>query len=270
MRMIIKLISILLIGLISVMECHADNRRLRMATTTSTDNTGLMNVLNPVFEEKYDINVDVIAVGTGKALRLARNGDVDLVLVHAPIAEQLLVQQGYGIDRHPVMHNDFVLLGSRLDPARVKLENSVTDAFKKISQKKTTFISRGDDSGTHKKELHIWNTAQVTPKGKWYLSVGQGMGAVLRLTNEKQAYTLSDRGTYIAYRDNITLSIAYEGDKLLHNPYHIILVNPAMHPHINIEFAKLYKNFLISEQGQDLIRNFRINGEILFHPDVTP
>ncbi len=265
-----KLIILLLICLVAISETYGQSNRLRMATTTSTDNSGLLAVLNPPFEEQYNINIDVIAVGTGKALRLAENGDVDLVLVHAPTAEQQFVNQGYGVLRSPVMHNDFVLVGPKIDPANILSADSIVDAFRFISGSEMAFISRGDDSGTHKKELQLWHKASIEPQGVWYLSVGQGMGAVLRIADEMQAYTLSDRGTYLAYKDKISLSVLFEGDVLLHNPYHVILVNPERHPHVNNKAAMQYLDYLIGEEGQKLIREYSIGGELLFYPDVIP
>ncbi len=258
--------SILLLGL--VFQSVYAGERLRMATTTSTDNSGLLKLLNPPFEKKYAINLDVIAVGTGKALRLAENGDVDLVFVHAPAAEMKFVDAGYGIEREAVMHNDFVILGAKTDPAGLKSAAGLVDAMQRLQHNVATFISRGDDSGTHKKEKSLWKMANIKPGGQWYLAVGQGMGAVLQIANDKLAYTLTDRGTYLAYADKIDLQIVFEKDPALFNPYHIILVNPAKHPHTKIKLARLYSVFIRSEEGQAIIRNFRIKGQTLFYPDV--
>jgi tungstate transport system substrate-binding protein len=241
---------------------------LRLATTTSTENSGLLSELNPPFEKETGIKIHVIAVGTGKALRLAEDGDVDMVLVHAPEAEKKFVDAGYGVERRPVMHNDFVLLGPVTDPAGVQEAHSITDAMLRVAHNQATFISRGDDSGTHKKEQNIWSMAGIEPDGKWYLSVGQGMGQVLQLAYEMQAYTLSDRGTFLAYQDKINLKIVFQNDDALFNPYHIILVNPGRHPHTKSESARLYADFITGEQGQAVIRNFRVNGKLLFYPDV--
>jgi tungstate transport system substrate-binding protein len=242
--------------------------RLRMATTTSTDNSGLLAVLNPPFEQANNIKVDVIAVGTGKALRLGMNGDVDLVFVHAPAAEMKFINDGYGIERLPVMHNDFVLLGPITDPANTRAADSIADALVRIANTKLIFISRGDDSGTHKKEKSLWQAASIDPIEKWYLSAGQGMGAVLKIANDKQAYTLADRGTYLAYKDKMDLTIVYEGAPELYNPYHIIIVNPEKHPHVKLQSADKYTGFVRSETGQMIIREFKVSGEQLFHPDV--
>lgn len=244
--------------------------RLRMATTTSTENSGLLDVLNPAFEQKHDVVVDVIAVGTGKALKLGENGDVDIVFVHAPPAEQKFVEAGYGVDRAAVMHNDFVIIGPPDDPAGIADTSSAVEALQKISESKATFVSRGDDSGTHKKEKQLWNEAGIEPGGDWYLAVGQGMGAVLQIADDKQAYTLTDRGTYIAYGDKIDLQIVSEGDKALYNPYHIIAVNPEKHSHVKYDLATDYINFVTGEEGQRIIKDYRMQGQQLFYPDAMP
>jgi len=259
--------KVILLSLIILQSVEA-TERLRIATTTSTENSGLLNLLNPAFEQKYSIALDVIAVGSGKALRLAENGDVDLIFVHAPAAEIGFIKAGYGIERNSVMHNDFVVLGAPTDPANINNADSLVQVMLKIYNASSTFISRGDDSGTHKKEMELWQSAKLSPAGTWYLSVGQGMGAVLQIANEKLAYTLTDRGTYLAFMDKIELQILYEQDPALFNRYHIILVNPQRHAHTRIESARKYSAFIRSEIGQNLIRDFRINGEPLFYPDV--
>jgi tungstate transport system substrate-binding protein len=259
--------KLILLSLIILQSVEA-TERLRIATTTSTENSGLLNLLNPAFEQKYSIALDVIAVGSGKALRLAENGDVDLIFVHAPAAEIGFIKAGYGIERESVMHNDFVVLGAPTDPANINNADSLAQVMLKIHNASSTFISRGDDSGTHNKEMELWQSAKLSPAGTWYLSVGQGMGAVLQIANEKLAYTLTDRGTYLAFMDKIELQILYEQDPALFNRYHIILVNPQRHAHTRIESARKYSAFIRSEIGQNLIRDFRINGEPLFYPDV--
>lgn len=242
---------------------------LRMSTTTSTENSGLLQVLNPVFEKKYGARLDVIAVGTGKALKLGENGDVDVVFVHAPKAEEAFVNAGFGVDRKAVMHNDFVLVGAKADIAAVKASGSAAEAFLKISRAAAPFISRGDDSGTHKKERELWRTAGVEPKGSWYVSAGQGMGAVLKMADEKQAYALADRGTFIAYQDKTDLVIVFEGGENLLNPYHVIAVNPARFPHVNYDLARQYIDFITGEEGQAIIRSFKKDGQALFTPDAV-
>ena len=242
--------------------------RLRLATTTSTDNSGLLAELHPPFEEKFNVKVDVIAVGTGKALKLGQNGDVDVVMVHAPASEIKFIEGGFGIERLPVMHNDFVILGPKDDPAGLEDVLTVAEALKKLAASGSSFVSRGDDSGTHKKEISLWKSVDINPAGEWYLSAGQGMGAVLQIANDKLAYTLSDRGTYLAYKNKIDLVIVSEGDPALFNPYHVIIVNPEKHTHINLELAKKYVDYLRGKEGQNIIRDFKIGGELLFKPDV--
>ena len=254
--------------LLSDTTAVSGEQRLRLATTTSTDNSGLLEQLHPVFEKRSGIKVDVIAVGTGKALRLGAQGDVDLLLVHAPAAEQRFIESGNGIDRRAVMHNDFVIVGPPADPAGVKGLKSAAEAVKIIANKQQPFVSRGDDSGTHKKEHELWQSAGLIPSGLWYAAAGQGMGAVLRIADEKRAYTLSDRGTLIAYGDKISLVPLVEGDSALFNPYHLILINPAKHPHVKVDAARRYSDFITSSEGQTLIAQYQLRGEVLFHPDT--
>ena len=258
----------LLLSALMISNAVTAQDRLRLATTTSTENSGLLSLLHPPFEERHNVMVDVIAVGTGKALRLAENGDVDLVMVHAPAAEQEFVKSGFGVERLPVMHNDFILVGPAADPAAVNAASSLADAMTRIAQSATGFISRGDNSGTHKKEMALWQAAQISPEGAWYLSVGQGMGAVLKIADDKLAYTLTDRGTYLAFVGKIELAIAYEGATELLNPYHVILVNPEKHLHVQTALAQKYVDYIRGEEGQRIIREFRISGEQLFVPDV--
>ena len=243
--------------------------RLRLATTTSTDNSGLLAVLHPPFEKQYGVKIDVIAVGTGKALKLGENGDVDVVMVHAPGAEIKFVEAGYGVERLAVMYNDFILLGPVEDPAMATRADTITAALIGIAGHEQTFISRGDDSGTHKKEKSLWQKTGIKPAGEWYLAVGQGMGATLRIADDKQAYTLSDRGTYLAYKDKISLVVTSEGDPELVNPYHVIMVNPAKRPHVKTGLARKYITFIRGEKGRDIIRNFKKFGERLFNPGAA-
>lgn len=242
--------------------------RLRLATTTSTNNSGLLQYLHPTFEKKYRVKIHTIAVGTGKALVLGRNGDVDVVLVHARAAEEKFVAAGYGVNRREVMANDFIIVGPKSDPAGTRGTKIAAAALRWIAEKKTRWFSRGDDSGTHKKETALWKEAGLEPSGRWYSVLGQGMGKTLLVTDEKQGYTLTDRGTYIAMSagKKITLEILVEGDQRLFNPYGVIAVNPKRHPHVRFGLAMKYVEFLTSPQGQRLIGDYRINGQILFHP----
>jgi tungstate transport system substrate-binding protein len=238
---------------------------LKLATTTSTDNSGLLRALLPPFEKRYGVRVDVIAVGTGKAIKLGENGDVDIIMVHAREAEDKFVAGGFGVNRRDVMYNDFVVLGPGNDPAGIKNSKSAVQALAKIAMQKATFVSRGDDSGTHKKEMSLWKKVGINPKGRWYNSVGQGMGATLQISDEKQGYVLVDRGTYLAYENKIDLRILYEGDKSLYNPYGVIAVNPVKHPRSSYMRAMLLIGWLTSNEGEKIISNFKIKGERLFY-----
>jgi tungstate transport system substrate-binding protein len=257
----------LLITLLSISTIHAEES-LRMATTTSTENTGLLPVLNAPFAAKNHVRVDAIAVGSGKALKLGENGDVDVLLVHAPKAEEKFVADGFGVDRTAVMYNDFVLVGPKSDPEEIKSAPSAEEALKKISQGKTPFISRGDDSGTHKKELELWEKAATKPEGNWYISAGQSQSATLRMADDKQAYALTDRGTFLAYRDKIQLVILFEGGEGLLNPYHVIAVNPKRHAHVKYDLAKKYIDYVAGPEGQAIIGNYKKDGNLLFHPGL--
>ena len=261
-----KILIFSLLYLLSINVYSADI--LRMSTTTSTENSGLLKVLNPLFEKTYNIRLDVIAVGTGKALRLGESGDVDIVFVHAPNAELEFVAKGHGVDRKAVMHNDFVLIGPKENPAQISVSQPVAIALQKIAISKSMFISRGDDSGTHKKEIALWQSAQITPIGVNYLAVGQGMGAVLKIADEKQAYTLTDRGTYIAFKDKLDLVLINAGDQALFNPYHIMAVNPVKHRHVRYDLAKKYIDYVTGSEAQALIGAYKKQGEQLFYPDA--
>ena len=244
--------------------------RLKMSTTTSTENSGLLDLLLPPFEKRYKLRVDVIPVGTGKALQLGRNGDVDIVFVHARRAEDRFVAEGYGVNRRDVMYNDFIILGPNNDPSGVKGTENAVDAFVRISRGNTPFFSRGDNSGTHKKEKALWAEAGFKPTGKWYLETGRGMGDTIVTANEKLGYTLADRGTYLAFRSKIDLVVVYEGDKILYNPYGIIAVNPARYPHSNYVTAMALIGWVTSPEGQRIIREYKKFGEILFKPLAIP
>jgi len=239
---------------------------VRMATTTSTENSGLFDVIQPVFEQALDIRVHVIAVGTGKALELGRRGDVDVVLVHAKAAEEAFVKDGYGLARHEIMYNDFVIVGPPGDPAGVRGLRDAGEAFGKIAAASATFVSRGDDSGTHKKENTIWQQAAVRPQGDWYRQVGQGMGSTLQIAGEMAGYTLVDRGTWLAYRASSPLALLVAGGEELKNPYGIIAVNPERFPDVNYADAQRLIDWFASPEAHALIAGYRIDGEQLFYP----
>lgn len=241
---------------------------VRLATTTSTDNSGLLSALLPRFTEKSGYQVHVIAVGTGKALRMGRDGDVDLVLVHARTAEDKFVAEGYGEERYSVMYNDFVIVGPQDDPANIRDAKSADEALSRIAETRSIFVSRGDDSGTHKKERGLWQQAGIDPTGGWYREAGQGMGKVLQIAGEMDGYTLTDRGTWLAYQGKSPLRIGFEGDPLLFNPYGIIAVNPKRHPDTNYTGALALIGWFISPEGQALIGKFKIGDNTLFTPSA--
>jgi len=266
----VKTLRLLLLSLsVLLLSAHAAaETRVRLATTTSTDNSGLLSVVLPPFEQKYDLKVDVIAVGTGRALKLGENGDVDAVLVHARDAEEEFISKGFGVNRRDVMYNDFVVVGPKSDPAGIKEAPSAHKALALIEKTAAPFVSRGDDSGTHKKELKLWWAASIEPKGAWYVEAGQGMGAVLQMADEKQAYTLTDRGTWIAFAQKLDLAILSEGDPDLFNSYGIIAVNPALHGHVKYMEAMLLIAWFTSPEGQRLIADFKKDGQALFVPSA--
>jgi len=265
-NIISKAVFLFAISMILISSVYASPVHLKLATTTSTENSGLLGVLLPPFEEKFGIKVDVIAVGTGQAIKLGENGDVDMILVHARAAEDKFIEEGYGVNRRDVMFNDFIILGPSNDPAGIKEERNVTLALKKIADCKAYFVSRGDDSGTHKKEKILWQNAKISPEGEWYMEIGQGMGATLQVANERQAYVLCDRGTFLAYKDKIDIIILSEGDPLLFNPYGIMAVNPARYPHVKYIEAMQLIAWVTSGEGQKIIGEYKKEGEILFHP----
>ncbi|HZD58888.1 MAG TPA: substrate-binding domain-containing protein [Anaerolineae bacterium] len=241
-----------------------------LATTTSTQDTGLLDVLIPAFEKRTGITVKTIAVGTGEALKMGKRGDADVLLVHARQSEDEFMAKGFGKVRKDVMYNDFVLIGPKSDPAGIKEATSAAQAFRMIASKGAVFVSRGDDSGTHKKELTIWEKAGVKPIGAWYISTGQGMAATIRIANEKQGYTLSDRGTYLVQKNNIDLAIVLEKKKDLLNPYGVIAVNPDKFPKVNYKGAMEFVGFITAAEGQKIIRDFGKDkyGQALFTPDA--
>lgn len=244
------------------------NAPVRLATTTSTENSGLLSFLLPEFTRASGYTVHVIAVGTGKALRMGQDGDVDVVLVHAPAAEQAFVAAGHGLERHAVMYNDFVIVGPADDPAGVSAGRNAGEALARIAANQAIFVSRGDDSGTHKKEKSLWKSAEIAPEGSWYREAGQGMGKVLQMASELSAYTLTDRGTWLAYRDKSPLQVRFEGDPALFNPYGIIAVNPERYPDTNRAGAEALIEWLTSPTGQRMISEYRIAGSQLFTPSA--
>ena len=243
------------------------NKTLTLATTTSVENTGLIYNLTRPFEKMFDIKVDVIAVGSGKALEMGEKGEADLVLVHSPELENEFIANGYGINKRNVMQNDFVIVGPRNDTADIS-KATPAEAFKKIAASKSPFISRGDKSGTHQKEQQIWTEAGINPEGTWYIETGEGMGSTLQIADDKNAYCLTDRGTFLANESNIDLVILNEGDDSLYNPYSIIAVNPARHPEVNYVEAMTFIGWVTSPEGQRIIGELKKNGTVLFNPSA--
>ncbi len=244
-----------------------------LATTTSTYDSGLLDELLPAFEEETGFKVKPIAVGTGEAIAMGERGEADVILVHARSSEDEFVEGGYGIGRKDVMHNDFVIIGPESDPAVIKGMSSAGEAFQAVSETENLFVSRGDNSGTNKKELKIWENAGIDPQGDWYMESGQGMGATLRIADEKQAYTMTDRGTYLSQEETLSLIILVEGDEILFNPYGVIPVNPDKHKDIDINYegACAFADFITGERGQAIIKEFGVEkyGQPLFYPDVV-
>ena len=295
MKKVTGVVAALLSGLLISGIAVASEKVLKMSTTTSTQASGLLDVLLPVLEKDTGIKVKVIAKGTGAAIRDGKDGNVDVIFVHAKGREEQFVAEGYGTKRYAVMHNDFVILGPKSDKAKLHGMKDAAAALKKVAAASAPFISRGDDSGTHTKEQALWKatglpmetvTAEIVKKGKkvevtsahpagsgeWYLSVGQGMGKTLTIADEKQAYTLADRGTYIKYKFGrevpIDLDVQCEGDALLANPYGVIPVNPEKHPHVKYELAKEFAQWITSEKGQNVIGSYRLLDKQLFYPDA--
>lgn len=262
-------IAISLVGTIAVTTHGAIARDLRLATTTSTDNSGLLGYLLPKFEAAYGIKVRVISVGTGKALKLGENGDVDVILVHSRADEDRFVKQGYGVDRRDVMYNDFVIVGPGNDPAMLRGKRDAVAAFRDIANLQSAFVSRGDDSGTHKMEMRYWSDAGRSPTdNRAYLAAGRGMGAVLLMASELRAYALTDRATYAAMKDKLDLELLVEGDARLFNPYGLIAVNPKRFPDANYEAARKLIDWLTSQEGQRAISEFKRGGKQLFFPNA--
>jgi tungstate transport system substrate-binding protein len=253
------------------LPASAAERFITVASTTSTENSGLFGFILPKFQQATGIEVHVVAVGTGQAMKNAERGDADVLFVHHRPSEEQFVAQGFGVERHDVMYNDYVVLGPQTDPARIKGMQDVVAALRQIAATQAPFVSRGDDSGTHKLELSLWQDAGIDVKkasGSWYREAGSGMGATLNTASGLDGYSLSDRGTWISFKNKGRLAIAAEGDPRLFNQYGVILVNPAKHQHVNAKDGQAFIDWLISDQGQQAIAEFRIEGEQLFFPNA--
>jgi tungstate transport system substrate-binding protein len=251
---------------------YAQDKSIVVASTTSTQDSGLFEYLLPIFQQKTGTTVKVVAQGTGQALDTGRRGDADVVFVHAKSAEEKFLAEGEGVKRFPVMYNDFVLIGPKTDPAGIKGMKDVAKALQTIKDKQASFISRGDRSGTHIAELNLWKDSSVDiekDKGTWYKSIGQGMGAALNTAGASNAYVLSDRGTWIHFKNKGDLQILVEGDKRMFNQYGVILVNPAKHPNVKKELGQEFIDWLVSPDGQKTISNYKIEGEQLFYPNAS-
>lgn len=275
LRMIRLLVTAMLLGftvLFGGVSAQAA-RFITVASTTSTQNSGLFDYLLPLFTRETGIDVHVVAVGTGAAIRLAREGNADVLLVHHKPSEEKFVSDGFGVKRFDLMYNDFVLIGPTNDPAGIAGAVSAADALKRIAEAKAPFVSRGDDSGTHKKERGLWKKAGIDADGRtmsWYRETGSGMGATLNVASAMNAYTLSDRGTWITFANKGNLKLLFAGDPALFNQYGIILVNPAKFPHIKAEDGQRFIDWLLSAAGQKAIAAFRVHGEELFIPNAHP
>jgi tungstate transport system substrate-binding protein len=264
--------ALLAVGLgLSIGPALGQDKFITVASTTSTENSGLFGYLLPLFQEKIGIEVRVVAVGTGQAIELARNGDADVLFVHHKSSEEKFVADGFGVERHGVMYNDFVIVGPASDPAGIKGDKDVVDAMGKIAAAKAPFASRGDDSGTHKAELALWQEAGVDvagASGTWYRETGSGMGPTLNTAAGMDAYALTDRGTWLAFDNRQNLEILVEGDPRLFNQYGIILVNPEKHPHVKAELGQAFIDWVLSDEGQEAIGAFEINGQQAFFPNA--
>ena len=261
------------LALIAAHPVGAADKYITVASTTSTEQSGLFDYLLPIFEKKTGIQVRVVAVGTGQALAIGRRGDADVVFVHDKVAEQKFVAEGYGVDRKEVMYNDFVVIGPKSDPAKIAESKDVLGALQKIKAAKAPFVSRADKSGTHAAELRYWKAAGIDigkEKGPWYKETGSGMGPALNTASGLNGYILADRGTWLNFKNRADLKILVEGDKQLFNQYGIMLVNPAKHPQVKKELGEVFINWVISPEGQKTIANYKINGEQLFFPNYSP
>ena len=265
--MLVFILSFILV----VASAQAQQKNIILATTTSTQDSGLLDVLIPIFEKKTGYFVKTIAVGSGQAMAMGQKGEADVLLVHSPTAEKKFVAEGYGINRRLIMHNDYIIVGPSEDPAKIKGLKSASEAFKKIASANALFLSRADKSGTNSKEMDIWKVSGIKPEGeKWYQQTGLGMGQTLNVTAEKKGYTLADRGTYLALKKNLGLDILVEGDAILLNIYHVIEVNPAKWPKVSVPGGKAFADFMVSNETQAIIKTFGVDkfGSPLFFPDV--
>lgn len=269
-----KLFSVLLVSAFLFSSCKtapAQKPDLLLVSTTSTQDSGLLDVLLPAFTVQTGYSVQLIAVGSGQALKLGEQGNADVILLHSPAAEKEFIANGFGSDRRLVMHNDFVIVGPPSDPAALHSQPTLDSVFKKIFSSASTFVSRGDESGTHVKELALWKQAGLDPYGQpWYLETGQGQGATLSVASEKGGYALTDRATFLAYQANVELAILFEGDASLLNVYHVITINPEKFPNMNLEGARAFADFITSPAGQQIIAAFGMEkyGQPLFFPDA--
>lgn len=262
-------ITTLAIAAFLAAPASAQDHYIMVASTTSTEQSGLFGHILPIFEEATGIEVRVIAQGTGQALETGRRGDADVVFVHAEPAEIRFVEEGYGVQRFPVMYNDFIIVGPNDDPASIAGGRDAVAAFSAIAEAEATFASRGDDSGTHQAERRLWAEVGIEPEGAWYREVGSGMGPTLNTAAEMPAYTLADRGTWLSFENRRDLEILVEGDDRLFNQYGVILVNPERHPHVKAEAGQAFINWLISPEGQQAIGSYELHGEPLFFPNAA-
>jgi tungstate transport system substrate-binding protein len=266
-----RLLAVAVLLAAAVTSAVAAESFITVASTTSTENSGLFGFMLPQFRQATGIEVRVIAVGTGQAMKNAERGDADVLFVHHQPSEEQFVAQGFGVKRHDVMYNDYVLLGPQVDPAGIKGTQDAVAALTQIAAKQTSFVSRGDDSGTHKLELSLWQAAGIDVKkasGSWYREAGSGMGATLNMASGLDGYTISDRGTWISFKNKGRLAILVEGDPRLFNQYGVILVNPAKHAHVKAKEGQAFIDWLLSDQGQKAIADFRVEGQPLFFPNA--
>ncbi len=271
-RFVKRLAALFIAVMLAALAASDEPRPITVASTTSTQNSGLFESLLPKFTAETGIEVRVVAVGTGQAIRLATNGDADILLVHHPASERKFVADGLGLARHPVMHNDFVLVGPAADPADIRGMADVAAALRRIGDSEQVFVSRGDDSGTHKKELELWRAAAFDPRpasGAWYRESGSGMGTTLNTASAMGGYTLTDRASWVSFGNKAGLQLLVEGDTRMHNPYSIIVVNPARHPHVHAVEAQAFADWLTAAGGQQAIAAYRVDGQQLFFPDAV-